>query len=87
LYERKKKKLSQADQEVIHAWIRQISYHGPESIRVDKRWADHPLIKEWKGYRSSSFSNRGRIIYKIEEKVIKIKIARITDVHVTKGIK
>lgn len=74
-------RISKADEEVLAAWVRQISLHGPESIRSDKKWADHDLEGGWLGYRSSSFSVRGRIIYRIEEKVVKIKIARITDVH------
>jgi mRNA-degrading endonuclease YafQ of YafQ-DinJ toxin-antitoxin module len=77
----KSKKLTAEDRAIIHAWIQQISLHGPESIRGDFKWADHPLIGEWEGYRSSAFSNRGRIIYRIVEKKIMIKIARITDSH------
>ena len=75
------RKLSRADQAVIHAWIRQVTYHGPESIRANTKWADHELDGEWKGYRSSAFSNRGRIIYRILEKKILIQIARITNEH------
>jgi mRNA-degrading endonuclease YafQ of YafQ-DinJ toxin-antitoxin module len=74
-------KLTLEDQAIISAWIRQISFHGPESIQGDYKWADHALENEWKGYRSSSFSNQGRIIYRIEEKKITILIARITDIH------
>ena len=74
-------RISKADEEVLAAWVRQISLYGPESIRADKKWADHDLVEDWLGYRSSSFSVRGRIIYRIEENVVIIKIARITDVH------
>ncbi len=77
----KSKKLTADDQAIINAWIQQISLHGPESIRGDFKWADHPLTEEWEGYRSSAFSNRGRIIYRIVEKKIMIKVARITDSH------
>jgi mRNA-degrading endonuclease YafQ of YafQ-DinJ toxin-antitoxin module len=73
--------LSLEDRRVITAWIRQVSLQGPDSIRRDKRWADHPLEREWKGYRSSAFSNKGRIIYRIEEKVVKVLIERITVEH------
>lgn len=31
----KSKKLTAEDQAIIHAWIQQISVHGPESIRGD----------------------------------------------------
>jgi len=73
--------LTTEDRRIITAWIRQVSLQGPESIQKDKRWADHDLEREWKGYRSSAFSNRGRIIYRIEEKVIKVLIERITVEH------
>ncbi len=72
--------LSEVEQQVIHSWIRQVTFHGPESLGA-KIWADHPLQDEWKGYRSSAFSNRGRIIYRVVDKVIKVKIARITTDH------
>lgn len=74
-------KLTKDDQAVINSWIRQVTFHGPQSIRGEYKWADHALRDEWKGYRTSAFSNRGRIIYRIEEKLVKILIARITDVH------
>ena len=77
----KNKNLTLADQTIIHAWIQQMSFHGPESVRGDFRWSDHPLTGEWDGCRSSAFSNRGRIIYRIVENKIVIKIARITVVH------
>lgn len=75
------RKLTHADQAVIHAWIRQVTYYGPESVRGDSKWADHALEGDWDGYRSSAFSNRGRIIYRIFEKKILIQIARITHEH------
>ena len=75
------RKISRSDQIVIHAWIRQITYHGPESVRGDAKWADHALTGEWVGYRSSAFSNRGRIIYRVFENKILIQIARITNEH------
>jgi mRNA-degrading endonuclease YafQ of YafQ-DinJ toxin-antitoxin module len=77
----KSKKLLSEDQAIIHSWIRQISAHGPESIRGEFKWAYHALHGERTGYRSSAFSNRGRIIYRVVDKKVVIKIARITDEH------
>jgi len=77
----KSKKLTIEDQAIIYAWIQQISAHGPESTRGDFKWSDHALQGEWAGYRSSAFSNRGRIIYRIVDKKVVIKIARITNEH------
>ena len=74
-------KLTKNDQAIINSWIRQVAFHGPESVRGDYKWADHALRDKWRGYRASAFSNRGRIIYRIEGKLIRIVIARITDSH------
>ena len=75
------KKITDEDRLVISTWIRQISEEGPESIQTENRWDDHALTDKWKGYRSSCFSYSGRIIYKIEDKIIKILIARVTPDH------
>lgn len=77
----KKALISDNDRIVISTWIRQIQVDGPESIQKDKRWDDHELDNEWKGYRSSCFSYSGRIIYKIKQRIVTIKIARITHNH------
>lgn len=74
-------KLTRADQAIIHAWIRQVTYHGPESIRGDKKWADHELYGDWDGCRSTAFSSRGRIIYRIVDEKILIQIMRLTHDH------
>jgi len=80
-------KITSEDRLVITTWIRLITEEGPARIQKEKRWDDHPLTADWKGYRSSSFSNSGRIIYKIENQVIKILIARITPDHDYKRLK
>jgi mRNA-degrading endonuclease YafQ of YafQ-DinJ toxin-antitoxin module len=80
-------KLTAEDRIVIATWIRQITEEGPESIEQEQRWDDHALVGEWRGYRSSCFSSSGRIIYKIENEVIKILIARITTDHNYKRLK
>lgn len=75
------RKITSDDQAIIRAWVEQVSHHGPESIRGDFKWADHALSGAWEGYRSSAYSNRGRIIYKVVEKKILIQIERITADH------
>lgn len=73
--------ISKSDEQIIEAWARQIAAHGPESVQGNRKWNDHALTGEWNGYRSSSFSNRGRIIYRIVNKKILIKVARVTPDH------
>ncbi len=77
----KTRKLNSEDQAIIHSWIQQVSHHGPESIQGDFKWADHALGGEWAGYRSSAYSNKGRIIYRLVAKKILIQITRITHDH------
>ncbi len=74
--------LTEDDQIVIRQWAQSISDFGPESVRVrGSIWRDHDLSGEWAGHRSSSFSNRGRIIYRIEDKVIRVVVVRVTAIH------
>ncbi len=45
-------------------------------------WHDHDLNREWFGYRSSSFGQLGRVIYKIENNELKIvKVEKVTATH------
>lgn len=54
---------------IISSWIRFVEKYGPYKLSdfniIDIR--DHSLTRQrkWSGHRSSSFSKRGRIIYKI----------------------
>lgn len=80
-------KLTSEDRLIIVTWIRQITEEGPESIQNEQRWDDHALLAERKGYRSSCFSKAGRIIYRIENEIIKILIVRITTDHNYKRLK
>ncbi len=76
------KELTEEDKVVIRLWAEMVALHGPSRLleRADI-WADHPLHGEWEGYRSSSFSYKGRIIYKVEDKIITILVVRISVEH------
>ena len=80
-------KLTKEDQIIIRKWTEQVEAHGPESLTEFGQWDDHTLDFEWEGYRSSAFSNRGRIIYRIENKKVIVSVARITPNHNYKGKK
>ena len=74
--------LTDEDKLVIRKWAQTIIEYGPEELqRAPSVWADHPLYGEWKGHRSSSFSYRGRIIYRVEEKVVTVAVVKITTKH------
>ena len=74
--------LTDEDRIVIQTWAQTVSRHGPEALlKSPSVWADHALHDEWNGYRSSSFSYKGRIIYKVKEKVVTVVVVRITARH------
>ncbi len=75
-------KLNDSDREVIATWIKQVQEFGPDSLRTGSNfWYDHDLYDEWKGYRASAYSFKGRIIYKVEEKNIVVVVVKITATH------
>lgn len=74
--------LSEEDKLVIQAWAQTVAEFGPEALlKKPSVWADHPLYGEWSGHRASSFSYRGRIIYKVKDKVVTVIVVRITAEH------
>jgi mRNA-degrading endonuclease YafQ of YafQ-DinJ toxin-antitoxin module len=74
---------SQDDGRVLKAWAMEMEQFGPKHIMDSYEWRDHPLEREWAGYRASCFSIEGRIIYRIiDEKTIEIcEVERITPNH------
>lgn len=74
--------LTKSDLEVIHQWAKLVNEDGPAALQMSPQiWADHELYDEWKGYRASSFSYKGRIIYKVKEKIVTVTVVRITAEH------
>src|SRR4051794_20855940 len=76
------KELSNDDRQVIRDWAKTVQKYGPEKLleRPDK-WADYALDGKWLGYRASSFSFKGRIIYKIDNHIITVTVVKITPKH------
>src|SRR5688500_18925955 len=76
------KELTTADKIVIQKWAELVRDRGPSVLHERPGvWADHPLYGEWRGHRASSFSHSGRIIYKVEERVVTVAVVRITTDH------
>jgi mRNA-degrading endonuclease YafQ of YafQ-DinJ toxin-antitoxin module len=73
--------LTAEDQALIVSWVEEIQEEGIESILNSKFWNDHALDGKWFGYRSSSFSRLGRIIYKVKDEVVQVVVVRITSEH------
>jgi mRNA-degrading endonuclease YafQ of YafQ-DinJ toxin-antitoxin module len=77
------KALTKDDRIVIQKWAETVRDYGPDALLKNPSiWADHPLTGKWEGYRASSFSYSGRIIYRIDhEKKQVVIVARITVDH------
>ena len=77
----KSHRLSENDRQVIGSWIRLVKMHGPDVVKNGKDWDDHPLEREWSGFRSSAYSYAGRIVYKVIGDKIIVVVVRITPDH------
>ena len=73
--------IDQNDIQVLKKWVSEIEENGPNAVLDSSFWNDHPLHSDWKGYRSSSFSYRGRIIYKVINEKIVVQVVRVTADH------
>lgn len=74
--------LSDDDMRIIRAWTIEVITHGPNILLSKPNvWADHELFGKWKGYRSSRYSYSGRIIYRVEKKIVTVVVVRITPDH------
>jgi proteic killer suppression protein len=59
-------------------WKDIVGLSGPEGLRLIKGFHDEALEGEWRGYRSSRLGLQYRVIYKIERKVLYVKVIDIT---------
>ena len=74
-------RITKDDIDVIKRWTIKVEEEGPESLWQSEYWGDHPLSGEWQGYRSSCFSNSGRIIYRIFDDRVEVRVVRLTPDH------
>ena len=59
-------------------WKDIVMMSGPKGLRKIKGFHDEALRGEWKGYRSSRLNIQYRIIYKIENEQLYIKVVKVT---------
>jgi proteic killer suppression protein len=51
---------------------------GPKGLRLVKGFHDESLKGKWRGFRSSRLGKQYRLIYKIEDKKLYVKVIDIT---------
>jgi len=59
-------------------WKDIVSISGPSGLRMIKGFRDESLRGEWKGHRSSRLGDQYRVIYRIEEQHVVIKVIDLT---------
>ena len=59
-------------------WKDIIAISGPTGLKQIKDFNDEPLKGEWKGYRSSRLNLQYRVIYKIENEELYVKVVKVT---------
>ena len=59
-------------------WKDIVALSGPSGLKHIKGFNDEALRGEWKGYRSSRLNIQYRIIYKIENEQLFVKVVKVT---------
>jgi addiction module RelE/StbE family toxin len=59
-------------------WTDIVSISGPSGLRMIKGFRDESLRGEWKGHRSSRLGDQYRVIYRIEEQHVVVKVVDLT---------
>jgi len=59
-------------------WKDIVAISGPVGLKQIKGFNDEALRGEWKGYRSSRLNIQYRIIYKIENEQLFVKVIKVT---------
>ena len=75
------RKLSKIPVEVLkryEKWKDIVTISGPQGLRLIKGFHDEALKGKWQGSRSSRLGKQYRLIYKIEDKKLYVKVIDIT---------
>ena len=59
-------------------WKDIVAISGPAGLKLIKGFNDEALRGEWKGYRSSRLNIQYRIIYKIKNELLFVKVIKVT---------
>ena len=59
-------------------WKDIVAISGPQGLRLIKGFHDEALKGQWRGFRSSKLGKQYRLIYKIENKKLYVKVIDIT---------
>jgi len=78
---KKNNQISESELIIIRTWVKEMALLGPDYMASCSHWNDHELKDNRSGERSSSFSESGRIIYKVKKGKIEVCVVKITPEH------
>jgi addiction module RelE/StbE family toxin len=59
-------------------WKDIVMISGPQGLRLIKGFHDEALRGEWQGFRSSRLGKQYRLIYRIEDRKLYVKVIDVT---------
>jgi addiction module RelE/StbE family toxin len=74
-------KITAENIEIIRIWVADIEERGLKFAQNKADWRDHELRGKWEDHRAISFSHSGRLIYRVEDHRLIVKVIRITPDH------
>lgn len=75
------KRLAKTPVEILkryEKWKDIVVISGPQGLRQIKGFRDEMLTGEWRGHRSSRLGDQFRVIYKVEEQEVVVKVIDLT---------
>ena len=83
IYEHRKviKQLDSLSMDILkryEKWKDIVTITGPDGLKQIKGFNDEALRGEWKGYRSSRLNIQYRVVYKIENESLIVKVVKVT---------
>lgn len=83
IYEHSKvtKQLQKIPSEILRRyekWKDIVRISGPQGLRLIRGFNDESLSGNWEGHRSSRLNLQYRVIYKIDQEQIFVKVMRVT---------
>ena len=75
---RKRGKIQEEVLKRYEKWKDIVTITGPKGLRLIKGFHDEGLKGQWRGFRSSRLGKQYRLIYKIEDNKLYVKVIDIT---------
>ena len=62
-------------------WVSIVEQSGPRGLLAIRGYGDEALSGEWRGHRASRLTIHCRIIYRVHQEELEVRVARVTLGH------